>query len=137
MGEVPSLISSIRKIYLVSIACNLSVFVIIIDCRFEAFDNTFAFNKAPFGNGGAINHNLFNAPPDFHLNKFSLNDAKQYQSYIQYPQSFSLISMDRPTLRTRSGRKLEQSLMLGIIDKNNQALQEDSTSIVSIKNDDQ
>jgi hypothetical protein len=45
--------------------------------------------------------------------------------------------MDRPTLRTRSGRKLEESLMLGIIDKNNQALQEDSTSIVSIKNDDQ
>jgi hypothetical protein len=89
------------------------------NCRFEAFDNTFAFNKAPFGKGGAINHNLFNAPPDFHLNKFTLNDAKQYQSYIQYPQSFSLISMDRPTLRTRSGRKLEESLMLGIIDKNN------------------
>jgi hypothetical protein len=73
MGEVPSLIFAIRKIYLVSI--SLSYLLIIIDCRFEAFDNTFAFNKAPYGKGGAINHNLFNAPPDFHLNKFSLNDA--------------------------------------------------------------
>ena len=92
---------------------------IYIDCLFEAFDNNFTINSAPKGKGGAIFHDKDLDPPDLLTNKFNMNTAKEYVSYIQYPTSFSLISLQKPILKVISGRVLEHSLILGIIDKNN------------------
>jgi hypothetical protein len=106
-----------------------------IDCLFEAFGNKFTMNSALKGKGGAIFHDKDLDPPDLLSNKFKMNTAKEYMSYIQYPKSFSLISLQKPILKVKSGRVLEDSLILGIIDKNNQWLWEESKNMVSIAND--
>ncbi len=112
----------------------LTPLILIIDCRLELFDNNFTHNSAPNGQGGAVYHDMSLKPPDLQLNKFLMNSAKEYLSYIQYPKSFSLISMHTPVLKVKSGRRLVDSLILGIIDMNNKALQDDSKTIVTIQN---
>ena len=60
----------------------INYIVLIIDCQYVLFHNIFNGNTALNGEGGAIYHDMPNAPPaNLVQNKYNSNQAVKWQDY--------------------------------------------------------
>eukprot|EP00347_Sterkiella_histriomuscorum_P001164 403373081 len=98
-------------------------------------DNSFTKSKA-LVSGGGIQYEL-NQPINLISQSYSENEASYGKDYASYPTKLKILNTDKEFLHSLvSGQNIENYILIGLFDQNDQLISKDSESIAQIFSND-